>query len=400
MALQQGRDIPVHFKAQAALGTEEAGGSGATKLLYKEGSQGFSPEQAVLIESATNYADGMTTRGRRGTYNVPGQYVWEAIVGAHDLLYPTFFRNDYDAAGAVDQDDLSSATISVASNVITASAGSFLTAGVRVLDLIKFGVGLDASDNGKWLRVKAVTATTITVYDTITNVAGPVSTWAFVICKKLLQSNLTKLFTFEQYYQQLDQSLVISDVKGGQINFALTENSTLDVTADFLATQNAIKASGSSPHFTSPTEPDGNALAFLDAAFSINGGDVLTVTGFNIAIDLATQTIAVANRTGKSPDVFQGNGKPTGQFSMAPSDFALLSAAAAETQIDFLATFYDPNGDDVFALGMTNCIMTSEALSPIGSDGATITTFGLEAGRDGRGGAFDRTGVKLMSSAA
>lgn len=398
MALQQGRDVPVSFKTQAALGTEEASGGGATKFLYKDGSQGFSPPQAALIESTVNLGDGMTARSRRGSYNVPGQMLWEGNCRAHDLIYPTFWRNAFSAAITVDQDALSpgAVTLSVASNVITFSAGDVSAEGVAPGDCVNFSAGLDAADNGKWLPVIAVTPTAITVGTSITNVAGPVSTWSFVRPKKLLQGTASNLITVEEYFTQIDRSLVVHDVKGSQINFALAENQTLDITGDFLAAGYAYKNTGSSPHFTSPTEPAGDSLAFLDAGFVIGGTEYLTVTGFNIGLDVAAQTLAVANRTGRSPDVFQGNGKPSGQWSMAYDDFTVLESAAAETQIDFIATFHDPNGTGVLQLAANNVITTNEQLSALGTDGAGIQTFDMEIGRDARGGVFDRTGLKLL----
>lgn len=406
MALQQGRDVIVSIKQQAVQGTEEAGGGGATKLLYKDGSPGFSPPQAALIESTVNIGDGLTERGRRGTYSIPGTFNLEAACGVHSLLYPSFFRNQWAPAVTITEATgaMASATLSVSGSVITFSAGSLITAGVRVGDAIKFASGLDAADNGKWLRVKALTATTITPYETLTAVAGPVAAYSFTIPKKLLQGTTAQILTVDQYYATIDRSLVIHDAKGGALNFQLGENTTLDVSAGMLAAGYSYKLVGTSPHFTSPTTPSGTSLAFLDACFGINGAENLYVTGFNIGLDTNPQTLAVANACGptpgKSPDVFQGNGKPSGQWSMAMEDFALLTAAAGETQIDFIARFRDPNGVDLLQLSVANAIMTNEQLSPMGQDGAMIQTFDLEIGRDKRGGAYDATSIKMFDSLA
>lgn len=397
MALQNSSDIVVGFKAQTTLGTEEAAAADATKMLYKSGSAGFSPPDAVLIESQINQGDGMTTKGRRGTHNAPGQFVWEGNTSAHDLLYENFFRNAASAAITKTQADLGQLT--VASNVITFATGNPITEGVSVGDVVKFSAGLDAADLGKWLRVKALTTTTMEVFDTITDV-GVAADFSFIRPKKFLQSNQEPIITFAQYFQQLDRSHVIRDATGNRVQFALQENQTLDVTGDFLGTTSVYKATGASPHFTDPVDPGGESLAFLDACFAINGADNVLVTGMTLGIDLRASTLAVANKTGISPKVFQSAGKPTGQFTVAMEDFTLLEAAAAETTIDFHATFIDPSSAaGVLHLSMTNCISSSEAFSPFGNDGAETMTFDLDAGRDTRGGAYDRTGVKLLLSA-
>lgn len=402
MALQQGRDIPVSYKLQAALGTEEPAGAGATKFIYKDGSPGFQMPQHALITSTSNFGDGMTTRGRKGTYEVPGTMNWEGLSGdGHDLLYEMYWRKTHAAAATIDETDLSSATLSVASNVITFSAGDVITAGVSALDVVVFASGLDAADNGKILRVKAVTATSITVHETLTNVAGPVASYSFTRGKKLLQGTQTdRIITIDEYMENIDQSYVIHDIKGNAINFSLTENSTLDINASMLGTAGDPKATGSSPHFTSPTEPTNtNSLAFLDACFAIAGGPTLFVTGFSLSLNTNAQTGKFANKTGKSPDVFQGNGKPGGQWSMAVEDFALLTSAASETQIDFMATFLDPNGTGYRHLAVTNAIQTNGQFGALGNDGPIIQTFDLDIGRDAQGGAFDRTGIKMLSAA-
>ena len=406
MAIQQGRDVAVWMKAQTTQGTEETAGSGATKFLYKDGSPGFSPPQAALIESTVNLGDGLTERGRRGSYNIPGTFNFEAACGNHSIFYPIYFRNDWAAALTLDESTgaFSSATLSVANtSEITLSGGSWITAGLRVGDAVKFTSGLDSGDLNKWFRIKSLTATVLTTYETLTNVTGPVAAYDLTVPKKLLQGTTEKILTMEQYYQQADRSLVVHDVKGNSLNFTLGENTTLDVSASVLGAGYAYKATGSSPHFTG-SAPTGDSLAFLDACFAINGSEVLSVTGFNIGLELNASALAVANgcgtTPGKSPNIFQGNGKPTGQWSMALEDFTLLEAAAGETQIDFIARFLDPNGTDILQLSVLNAIMTNEQISPLGQDGAMIQTFDLEIGRDKRGGAYDATSIKMFDSQA
>lgn len=407
MAMQQGRDVIVAMKAQSVQGTEEATGSGGTKFLYKDGSPGFSPPQAALIESSVNFGDGLTERGRRGTYTIPGSFNMEAACGNHSIFYPIFFRNTWAAALALTEATgaFSSATLSVANtSEITLSTGSWITAGLRVGDAVKFSVGLHANDTNKWLRIKSLTATVLTTYETLTNVAGPVAAYTLAVPKKLLQGTSEQILTMDQYYSQMDRSLVIHDVKGSSLNFTLGENTTLDVTASVLGAGYDYKVSGSSPHFTSPTTPTGTSLAFLDACFAIRGAENLAVTGFSLGLELNAQGLAVANgcgtTPGKSPNIFQGNGKPTGQWSMAMEDLLTLIAAAGETQIDFIARFLDPNDTDILQLSVLNAIMTNEQVSPLGQDGATIQTFDLEIGRDKRGGAYDATSIKMFDSQA
>lgn len=402
MAFQTNANRVISFKAQSTLGTEEASGSGATKLSYKSGSQGLSANQKAVVQSAINKGDGQLSKARLGSIDAPLAFTLEAVVGAHEDLYAGLLKKAADAAVTITDTEMASDTIAVASSVITATGGggSWITEGLRVGDFIKFASGLDAADNGKWLRVTALTATTITVAETITDVAGPVSSYSLTRPKRYTQGTSPSLFTFEDYYADIDASLVTKDVRLSSGRFVLSENNTLDVPITLLGTNAALKASGSAPHFTSPTEKDGNPLAFLDACLYINGADRLDVTGFDIGIDVGGQTLAVANKTGISPDVFVGNGAVTGNFSMAMQDTTFLAAADAETRIEFQAMFLDPNGTDVFGLYCGNCTLAQPSLSAISDNGAAIQTFQLLIGRDERGGAYDETSIKLLSSAA
>lgn len=405
MALQQSPNVIIAAKAQATLGTEEPGGAGATKILYKPGASGFSPVQAEQIDSNVNAGDGLTERPRRGTYSVNGSLDLRAACGAHAVLMPTFFKNDWDTALTITDATgaMSAATLSVSGSVITFSGGSVITAGLRIGDAIKFASGLDSADNGRWLRVRALTATTITVYETLTAVAGPVATYSFTRPRRIRQSTAARLLTVDSYYADLDLSIVTSDVKGDSVRWSLAQNQTLDIAAAFVGAYQTRKSTGASPHFTSPTQPTANALAFLDACFAIAGGESLGVTGFNLGIELSAQTLAVANRCGPrpgaSPDVFQDNGAVSGQFTVTMEDFALLTAAASETQIDFIARFLDPNGSDVYQLSVTNAILGGEQIAAIGQPGALLQTFDLLAGRNKLGGAYEASTIMLYDSA-
>lgn len=397
MSVQLNADIAVAYLRQSVFGTEEASTTGATGLVYKEGSQGFSPVQAQAIQSTSNYGDGMTTRDRRGTFNVPGQFQYEAIAGA-DGLYPLTFRNEFDAAAELTETNFGGATLTVSGSTITLSGGDLIAAGVSVGDCVRFTTGLDAADLNIWLRIKALTATTITTYEPLTAVASAAA-FSFRRPKKLLQSNQSLQATFSQHYEQIGQSYVISDVRGGNLSFALQENGTVDVTQALMGTAGRYADEGQSPHFPDPVFPSGQSLAFLDACFVIDGNETLAVTGFNLDIAMAAETIATANKTGRSPEVVQGKGRPSGQVSMTTEDFAILKAAAAETQLEFMATMVDPETGGLLHLANTNAILMGESVSSIGGDDEMIQTYDIMAGRETRGGAYDRTGFKLLSSA-
>src|SRR5690606_3586591 len=127
-----------------------------------------------------------------------------------------------------------SATISVASNVITASGGSFITAGLRVGDVIRATEGLHTDDTDVNLIITGLTATAITCVradgEAMTDVTGPVNSWTITRPRKVMQGSTRKAFTFEEREIDIDGSEVFEWCRIGSMNFELQPNGMAIVT--------------------------------------------------------------------------------------------------------------------------------------------------------------------------
>lgn len=400
MPAQLGPDVGVYFKAQSALGTEEAAGGGATQLLYNIGSPGFQFPDFASVDSNINYADGMTTKPNRGSFNVPGTFSWDVIATAHNPLYATSMRGAVTASTTIDETDMSSATLSVSSNVITFSAGDIIAAGVKIGDCIQIPTGLDAADTSKWLPVVAVTATSITSGVAITDVAGPVASYTIRLPNKVLPGTTGSLLTLEQYYQQLDRSVVLSDVRGGNLAFSQTEDNKLQCTQTLMATTRASKASGSSPHFTSPSVPSGSALEFLDGCLLIGSTIYANATGFSADFTMPLNSRPVMNKTGASPDIYQGLSNLTANMSFVFDSLDYIEQALADNDnAAEIIALYSNDDNEMFGIHLPKVGVDPDSLSNLGEDGDMVATLAFRGGADRSGGAADLANFKIMNYA-
>ena len=184
MAYQSGRNIRVAYKAETTFNTL-AGASGATQFRVNSGGLNLSK---APINPGEIRPDGLITRGRHGQRDVKGSYEGDLSVGTFDGLFVGGFRNAFTARCDHHPGDQRHVLgdAAVAAHTITASAGSFITAGLRIGDIIRLGSGFLAGNQSKNLRITSLTATVITVAETLTVEAGPIASWSLTRPKKLL----------------------------------------------------------------------------------------------------------------------------------------------------------------------------------------------------------------------
>ncbi|HEV7417866.1 MAG TPA: phage tail tube protein, partial [Tianweitania sediminis] len=159
MAYQSGRNVAVSYKLETEFG--QLPGATDAKAFRPNSGQLTLAKEAITSNEIRR--DGMSTRGRHGSRSVTGQYAGDLSVGTFDELIEAVFRGTFEAALTIDQDAMASATIAVDANTITAPAGSFIAAGLRVNDVIRLGEGFAAGNQNLNVRIVGLTATTITV---------------------------------------------------------------------------------------------------------------------------------------------------------------------------------------------------------------------------------------------
>jgi hypothetical protein len=245
-ASQSASNVLVAFKVQSGI-SAPASGAGASGLRVK-------PSQSLklnkqYINSEEVRRDGMTTRGRQGSRSSSAGYASELSLGSFDALIEAALRGTFTVSTDITQATMTSVTTTT--TTIVASAGSWLTQGVRRGDMIKLTGFADAANNAKWFRVISVTASTITVAGTAPLVlnATPDSTFTVTVAKNVIQGSppVERYFSLEEYQQDIDSSLYGTDMKVVKMDFNAQPNRNIEVTFTFMGLDAQSLTGASSP---------------------------------------------------------------------------------------------------------------------------------------------------------
>lgn len=405
MVYQTQSNAYVAYKVQSALGSQSSGGS--AKVFRTAGGQAGRLTKAA-IESKEVRGDGMRSRGRHGTQKTAGAYEAELSLGAMDDILEAVMRGSWGSADlAITQATMTSVTTTT--STIVAAAGSWLTQGLRVGDVIR-ATGLpDAGNNGKNLRITGLTASTITVAETLVANAGADTTFTITRPGRVLinPATLTKrYFTVEEHELDIDGSELFTDCVWGQLKFSMAPNGLVMASASWVGSgQFETKTGASAPHFTSPTTPTGDPLAAIDATLRLGSSDFVDLTSFDLTIDITPNAPDVA-ASRYAPDVFTGQMAVSLNISALRADLLRVADFTSETplSLSFLSSENETAPADFVSMFVPNLTLGSVDKSALSKEGGGRTqSMSIPAalvGKDNRGGAYDATMIKFQVSNA
>ena len=392
---QAAANIQVSVKRQSAKGTPASGaGASGYNVIPSQGLQ--LTKQPIASELVRR--DGMSTRGRHGSRSSGAVYSSELSVGTFSEWIESVFRGTYVAAASVTEATAGLTSITTTTSTIVASAGSWLTAGVRRGDKVKLAGHATAANNGKWFRVVSVTASTITVAGTplVLDAAADI-TFTLTIAKTVVNGTTERYNTVEEYEQDDDQSVSGTDMKIAKMEFSALPNKHINVTFTFMGLNATINDTGAAPVLTSPTYATTLPLVMVDGTIRIGGVDYDVLTGFTFVLDLGGVVPPTLSTT--SPDVYLGNAKISGSFTALKSNLVFLQAFDAETQVDFFFDCEENEADPTdFASFYIGNATFSGYSSAIASDGPRTLTIPWTSGIDEGGSDRVATMVKHSTS--
>jgi hypothetical protein len=404
VALQSGKNVRVSYKLQPTKGTPP-GDTGA-KQLRIDASPGLSTKRA-LIENPEIRSDGQTSMPRLGTKQVPGSYNVPFAVGAIDEILEAIWRSTWVAAVTITEATAGLTSITTTTSTIVASAGSWLTAGIRVGDVIRLTNHSTAGNNSINLRVKSVSALTITVHGTPLTANAVADTAFTVTILKKLKNGATptkRAFYIEQYNQEtgVDVAEVFDYCRFIGLKITGSPNGSVAVELQVLGASGDVLASGASPYFTDPTLNTATRLVFADATLSYNGADVTTCQGFEISIMIP----AVAEDgigSVAAVDIVDGDMKVTGSLTFHRQDLSNVSQYLNETELELHLLLVEPETEpkDCISIYIPR-VKLSDSSGPLGGEGSLKETFPFVTGKKEGASAtgYDDTTLTLCTSAA
>lgn len=396
MPLQSAKNVAVVFKPEVTFNT--APGAGSAETLRFVPSPGLNLKTAT-IRSNEQRADALQTMGRNGSEMIDGSYLCEMSKGSHDTLYEAVMRSTWVAAVAIT--DATMTSITTTTSTIVAAAGSWITQGVRVGDVVVLTNHAAHPHNNINLRVKAVTASTITVHGTpLTADAVADSAFTLTIQKKLKNGATPTKRTF--YIEQNNVDIDGSQLFGGCRVIGMKINGTPDgmATVEFtvLGAGMTTVTAGGAPYYTTPTVYATDPLVFSDATISVGGADIAIATAFELNYQITAATTPVVGSV-TSPDVFDNDVQMTGSFSMIREDFDNVTAFAAETEFELHVMLQEPSGTPPNFISIyVPRIKYTSADAPLGGDGAMIESLPFQTGAKAAATGYDATLLTICTT--
>lgn len=395
---QTGKNVRVAYKLEGTFNTAP-GDTGAEQLRWSP-SPGLAMERAQ-IQSPEVRSDGLRSMGRLGSRRVPGSFTCPLSVGTFDTLLEAALRSTWVAAVAIDQTNLTS--ITTTTSTIVAASGSWITEGVRVGDVVRLSGHQTAANNDINLRVTAVSASTITVAGTpLTTDASPDTTFTLTVQKKLANATTPtrRSFYWEEYFQDLDQSVVFGGVRVVGMTIRGQPDGTATVEFRLLGASQSDLDTGSSPYFTSPTLTTSIELVFTDATVRFAGSDIAVATAFELVWGMDADTLAIIGGS-TTPDVFDDDANLTGSVDMLRQDLTNLAAYDAETEFELSALLVEPEAEpkDFIHIFVPRLKRTNVS-KQLGQPGALIESIPFMGGKKEGVSGYDDTMLTITTSAA
>lgn len=343
MAIASGVFKQLAYKVESTWGTAPSS-SGAQALRRTSSTLDLAKE---TYQSAEIRPDLQLSDFRHGVRTVQGRISGDLSPGTHDDFIAAILKRDFAAVSAI-----TGASITIAgtgpSYTVTRAAGSFLTDGVKVGDVIRLTAGsFNAANLNKNLFVVSLTATVATVIvlnGSSLTAEGPVaSATVSVVGKKTYvptSGHTDKSFSIEHWFSDIAQSELFTGCKATACAINLPPSGIATVDWDFMGKD---VTTATSQYFGSPTAATSTgSLAAVNGVVRIGNTTVATLTGLtlNIAAGFTGEAVVGANTR---PVMAPGRVLVTGQATCYFEDATYRDAFLNETEISLMAAFTSDN---------------------------------------------------------
>lgn len=339
MAIATGVAKQLAYKAETTWGTVPAA-SGAQSLRRVTSDLNLTKQTYQSNEIRGDY---QISDFRHGVRQVAGSIRGEVSPGTYKDFFSAALRKAFAAVTAI-----SSLSLTIAASgsfyTVTRSAGSYLTDGVKVGQVVRLTAGsLNANNLNKNLLVVALTATVATVLvlnGSSMTAEGPIASCTMSVPGKEVYvpttGHLDTSFAIEHWFSDIAQSEVFSGCKVNSVGLALPPTGIATVDFGFMGKDVTTAAS---QYFTSPTAATtAGVLAAVNGAVAVNGTKVATLTGLqiNIAGGMTGDAVVGSNTL---PDIFEGRVQVSGQFTAYFEDATFRDLFLNETEASIVAAF-------------------------------------------------------------
>jgi hypothetical protein len=393
----------LRVKKESNLNT--APGASGAQLLRRVTSEFSLDKQSY--QSAEIRPDYQVSDFRHGGRSVTGRLNGEMSCLTYADFLAAALRNSW-AAGAT-TGALTNVTAAATPPHFTRLAGSFLTDGFKIGDVVRWSgwATTGATNNARNYRITALTATQMTVVDlnTATSTVGAKASGDSVTCvvpgRKLiapLTGHTNDSFYFEEWHPDITQSERFGGCRVSQIDLGLPATGMATVALQFLGID---MSSATAAYYTSPTAATSTGiLAAVNGKLRVGGVDIATVTGLNLTINGNMSSAQVVG-SNVSPDIFPGSIVVGGSFTCYFEDGALRDNFINEDEISLFSYLTATNANAAPTLGLyLPRLKLGQAQKTDGQQGIVrnYTFQALLNGAGGAGIASDATTIAIQDT--
>lgn len=400
MPYQTGRNVQISYKAESVFNTLPGATGGKT---FRPVSGGMNLNKQTFA-SAEVRRDGLQIMGRHGSRSTEGTLNAELSLGSFDDFFQAVMRDTWDSPLNITQSTMTS--ITTTTSTIVAAAGSWIAQGLRVGDIIRLTNHASTGNNNRNLTITALTASTITVAETLTLNASADTSFEIARPKKLKRLADTlytdRTFTIEEYGVDVDLSEVYTGCVINSARIQLQPNGMIQVSFGIVGADGAVNNAGGSPYFTTPTTTTSLPMVGVDAKLYKGGVAVADLTSFELTIALNAGGVPVIGSY-VTPAMFTNTMAVTGSISAVRKDLQNMTDFINETQFSLGVTCVENESEprDFFNIFLPSVKFSDVNKSELGGNGPRIETLPILVGIDPtRTSEWDATAVCFQTSAA
>jgi len=294
---------------------------------------------------------------------------------------------------------------------LTRAAGSYLTDGVKIGDVVRITAGTftNAVNRDNNIVVTALTdlvLTGITLNNSVLIAEGPIAASAVTVIGKKSLAPLTghtnTLFTVEEWYGDISKSELFPDLRIGQADIGLpaSGNSTIKMSSMGLG----VRTRGNTQVLTTPTAATATpVLTAVRGIVMVNGVAQAGITGITMTIKGNLTAIGPVVGSNFNPDMSRGRIEVSGSFTALFDSTTIATLYDNETVTSLVAAMAadTTNNADFIAVNLSAIKLTDDA--PDDGEKGIIRTYPFVAQINAAGGAAlanDQTILSIQDSAA
>lgn len=328
MTIAAGIKKQVRYKKESAWGTAP-GATGAQLLRRVKSDLDLSKQTYESKELSTHQQN---SDFRHGMRSASGSINGELSLGTFQDFLAAALRKAW--ASGSSSGALTDVTASATAPHFVRASGSWLTDGFKVGDVIQWTGWTQTGNNSKNYRITALTATDMTVGESVTANSSGDSVTATVQGKKLwipTSGQTDDSFSIEHYFSDITESELFTGMKVSKVDIKLPPSGMAEITISLIGKD---VTTDTSEYFTTPTAETTTAImASVNGVLRVGGTDYAIITGMDISIDCGMTAADGVVGSNTVPGVFQGKLKVTGNLTAYFEDTTLRDAFLNETEV-------------------------------------------------------------------